>query len=643
MAESPDIDTTPPWEPRALVGTILDGRYELTAHLATGGMGAVFRARHVPLRKDVAVKVMRPDLTAAKDLVERFRQEAEIAARLEHENIVRVTDFGRSPEGYLFLVMELLEGESLFERLRREVLLPPEEAVPIFWQICSALEAAHALNVVHRDLKPENIYLARLADGREIVKILDFGIAKFLEPTSSSSTAAGMVVGTPEYLSPEQAVGGTVDGRADLYSVGIIAWRTLVGRHPFLPNEPRALIMAHALQPLPSIADERPELAIFPRLVATVARACAKELADRHPNATALKADFATSIGPLFIPPPPPSPTLTPGRPITLPPVPRAAFDLQPPTGIGGAAEATPAVEHSPTLEREFHFARLRSSALQSWTSVRVLVGEPLVRLGRRVGRAFGWLWRHPAIAALLVLAAAAGVGAWLRAAAVHARLPAEARELLAAGKALEARELLRRELVHDPANRELLLLLAHATHRSGSLKDGACIDVYAAALGLGPLDDEAYSNLASHLGAEGPTADRASHLLARIGGPALPAILAETQSGPGPKRLRALGLARDLGAEEQVNRVATYSGLLKDPDCEVRRAAARRLGELGDPAAIPALRLAAKARREVKTGFFGRVERVAACGAPEATAAVKRIEALAGAAAAATPASPGR
>ncbi|MGB8931532.1 MAG: serine/threonine-protein kinase, partial [Anaeromyxobacteraceae bacterium] len=315
MAETPQIDAaSAPWEPRLLVGTTLDGRYELTAHLATGGMGAVFRARHVPLRKDVAVKVMRPDLTAAKDLVERFRQEAEIAARLEHENIVRVTDFGRSPEGYLFLVMELLEGESLFERLRREVVLPPEEAVPIFWQICSALEAAHALNVVHRDLKPENVFLARLADGREAVKLLDFGIAKFLEPRSSNATAAGMVVGTPEYLSPEQAVGGAVDGRADLYSVGIIAWRTLVGRHPFLPNEPRALIMAHALQVLPSIASERAELAQFPALVAAVARACAKELTERHPNATALKADFATSIGPLFVPPPPPAPTLTPGR-----------------------------------------------------------------------------------------------------------------------------------------------------------------------------------------------------------------------------------------------------------------------------------------------------------------------------------------
>jgi len=629
VAENPDIDA--PWEPRALVGTTLDGRYELTAHLATGGMGAVFRARHVPLRKDVAVKVMRPDLTAAKDLVERFRQEAEIAARLEHENIVRVTDFGRSPEGYLFLVMELLEGESLFERLRREVLLPPEEAVPIFWQICSALEAAHALNVVHRDLKPENVFLARLADGREIVKLLDFGIAKFLEPTSSSSTAAGMVVGTPEYLSPEQAVGGTIDGRADLYSVGIIAWRTLVGRHPFLPNEPRALIMAHALQPLPPITDERPELAVFPALVAAVARACAKELTGRHPNATAMKADFATSIGPLFVPPPPAAPTLTPGRPITLPPMPRAAFDLQPPSGLDGdTASSTPSVEHSPTLERQFHFAQLRAYARQSMGSLRAIAADPLSRGGRALLEGVERLRQRPALtyAALAVVLLAAG--GWLVVSIRHGRIPFEARQLLELGKLAEARELLRAELAHAPEKAELQLLLGHALHATPGQAEAA-IEAYAKAHELGALDDEAIANLVTHLGdADRAASDRASHLLVRIGERALPAILAATAGGPGGRRLRALSLARDLGAEERVDRIAAYAALLKDPECEVRRAASRRLGEIGEPEALPALREAAKATRETKpAGLFGKAKRTPLCGASDAAEAAKRIAAL--------------
>jgi serine/threonine protein kinase len=629
VAEFPHTDPAP-WEPRALVGTTLDGRYELTAHLATGGMGAVFRARHVPLRKDVAVKVMRPDLTAAKDLVERFRQEAEIAARLEHENIVRVTDFGRSPEGYLFLVMELLEGESLFERLRREMLLPPEEAVPIFWQICSALEAAHALNVVHRDLKPENVFIARLADGREIVKLLDFGIAKFLEPTSSSSTAAGMVVGTPEYLSPEQAVGGNVDGRADLYSVGIIAWRTLVGRHPFLPNEPRALIMAHALQALPPITNERPELAVFPGLVAAVARACAKELTERHPNATVMKADFAASIGPLFIPPPPPAPTLTPGRPITLPPMPRAAFDLHPPTGLdGGMATSTPAVEHSPTLERQFHFARLRGYGRQSLGSVRAIAAGPLARVGTALLEGLEWLRKRPVLIYAALVIAAVALSGWLVVSVRHNRIPGEARQLMEDGKLGEARELLRQEIAHAPEKSELQLLLGHVLHRTPG-QAGAAIEAYAAAYGRGLLDDEALANLAGDLGQDRATADRAGHVLARIGERALPAILAATGSGPPVQRLRALTLARDLGAEERVDRITAYSALLKDADCELRRAAARRLGEIGDPAALPALREATKATRETRTaGLFGRVQRTPLCGASDATEATKRIEAL--------------
>ncbi len=148
-----------PFQPESLLGTTLDGRYRISAHLASGGMGAVFRAEHVYMRKDVALKVLRPDLTTSPDLAERFRRESEIAASLSHENIVRVMDFGRSPDGYLFLAMELLEGESLYERLRHSGPMAPADAVPILLQVCAGLEAAHRRAVVHRDLKPENIFL----------------------------------------------------------------------------------------------------------------------------------------------------------------------------------------------------------------------------------------------------------------------------------------------------------------------------------------------------------------------------------------------------------------------------------------------------------------------------------------------------
>jgi len=179
--------------------------------------------------------------------------------------------------------------------------------VEILWQVCAALEAAHARGVVHRDLKPENVFLARAPDGREVAKILDFGIAKIGDPTSASSTAAGMVVGTPEYLSPEQALGGEVDTRADLYSVGLIAWRTLVGRHPFKAADPRALLMMQATQAVPPLTEARPELAEFPALVAAVARACEKEVSQRYQSAGQMKLDLAAAL-PASSPPPAPPP-----------------------------------------------------------------------------------------------------------------------------------------------------------------------------------------------------------------------------------------------------------------------------------------------------------------------------------------------
>jgi serine/threonine-protein kinase len=206
-------------------------------------------------------------------------------------------------------------------------------------------------------------------------------------------------------------------------------------------------------------------------------------------------------------------------------------------------------------------------------------------------------------------------------------RDPGAARALLAEGRLGEARDLLQREIAHSPEKGELQLLLGHVLHRTPG-QSAAAVESYAAAHGLGILDDEALTNLAADLALDRTTADRAGHLLVRIGDRALPAILLATGEGAGARRLRALNLARDLGAEERVNRVAAYGALLKESDCEVKRAAARRLGEIGDPAALPTLKEAARGYREVKVGFFGRTERTPLCGAPDAAEAVRRIEA---------------
>ncbi|BDG03905.1 serine/threonine-protein kinase [Anaeromyxobacter oryzae] len=623
------------FEPQLLVGTTLDGRYELVSHLATGGMGAVFRARHVHLRKEVAVKVLRSDLSSTPEIVERFRREAEIASALEHENIVRVTDFGRSAEGHLFLVMELLAGESLFDRLRRESFLAPEDAVPILWQVCSGLEAAHAMGVVHRDLKPENVFLARTASGREVTKILDFGICKIADPASGSATQAGMVVGTPEYLSPEQAMGGAVDARSDLYTVGLIAWRMLAGRHPFKADDARGLLMMQATKPLPPLTEPRPDLAAWPGLVAIVGRACAKDPAHRPASAAALRDDLAAALGPAFELPA----GATPAPPLALSPVPISASAASHASSALGGPAATQELGAAPagatpsrsgpswSLARALDAARVRGAAARAAAAA-----------AEGARRAVALARARPLVvaAAVAALALAAGAGA------LHAwrtgRMAGEIRDLLAANRAAEARATADAALRRRPGDAELLLLRARALQRTGQW--AAAVDAYEAAQRVAPLDGAALDDLASDLARDQRLADRAARLLRDAGPEAVPPVAAAAEATPGVSRLRALTLLRDLGAEEKVDRTRLYAALLGDTDCELRRAAAHRLGELGDPAALPRLREAAGGTT-VKKGFLGMTSRERSCGAAEADEAVRRIEAARVPAPAAHPAAP--
>jgi serine/threonine-protein kinase len=601
---------TPGFAPESLLGSTIDGRYRLTAHLATGGMGAVFRAEHVYMRKEVALKVLRPDLTASIEIVERFRREAEIAASLEHENIVRVTDFGRSPEGYLFLVMELLEGESLFDMLRRTGPLPVDEAVRILVQICAGLEAAHRRGVVHRDLKPENIFLHALAGGPPVAKVLDFGIAKITDPTTRSATQAGMVVGTPEYLSPEQALGSSIDPRADVYAVGLIAWRMLAGRHPFRAEEPRALLMMQATQPVPPLTDPRPDLAARPDLVAAVARACAKGASERHRSAGDLRAELEACLA-------------EPGAARGAGP---AVLELLPPSGVtpGGPAPVlgspTPPLRPSLRQAASLRAARFRIALGKAGAALRSLPGRLAVAWADdlRVRRAVG------ATAVALVLLAG---GLSLRA-FIGGRPVAQAQALLARGNAAAARAVLDGALRRRPDDPVLRSLLGRALHQIPG-ETAAGIQAYETALEKDPrsLGPEALADLAGDLARERRHADRAARLLARAGAPAIPAVLAAAQQGSGTARLRALVVARDLGAEDRLDRVAAYVALLADADCEVRKSASRRLGEIGDPASLPRLREAARGTQESR-GFLGITKSVPACGAGEAAAAAKRVEA---------------
>lgn len=258
-----------------LVGRTLGDRYKVLGRIGQGGMGTVYLCEHVALGKRMAVKVLRPEFSRDEELVRRFQHEARAASQIGQENIVDVYDFGHTPEGLAYFVMEALEGESLARILHREGPLPLGRALRIFQQISRALDAAHRRGIVHRDLKPENVFVLRRADGSDFVKVLDFGISKSaMSPDAARLTRAGSIIGTPEYMSPEQAAGTGADQRSDIYSLGVLAYEVLTGRLPLEGDTSLATLLKHQSEPPLPLRRHRPELPV--EVEAVVMRMLAK-------------------------------------------------------------------------------------------------------------------------------------------------------------------------------------------------------------------------------------------------------------------------------------------------------------------------------------------------------------------------------
>jgi serine/threonine-protein kinase len=244
-----------------LLGETIGGRFQVLKKIGAGGMGAVYRARQEGMDRDVAVKVLLGDLTANDTVLRRFTLEALAVSRLKHPNTIQIFDYGQTPQGHPYIAMELLEGQSLHELLRRERPLPVRRALRILGQVASSLAEAHGKGIVHRDLKPENIFLVEVGDNHDFVKVLDFGVAKLRDTHDDKGTLtqAGSIFGTPRYMSPEQCGAQPVDGRSDLYALGVILYEMLTGRPPFQSDQPLQLLMAHmneVPQP-PSAATDR--------------------------------------------------------------------------------------------------------------------------------------------------------------------------------------------------------------------------------------------------------------------------------------------------------------------------------------------------------------------------------------------------
>ena len=280
-------------DPSQLVGSVVADRYRVQDCLGSGTMGAVYRAEHIHMKKTVALKVLHPSHTRDPEVVERFQREAQAAANIEHPNICAATDFGKLDQYFYYLVMEYLEGRALIDLIKAGETFPPLRALHIGIQMLSALEKAHEMGVVHRDLKPENIIIVEREGDPDFVKITDFGVAQVrMFKDAARLTQAGVVYGSPLYMSPQQASGKEIDHRADLYSVGVMLYELLTGKLPFYAKSLMVVLNMHIADPPPPFVEANPSAHIPPELEAVVMRLLAKEPGERYQTAVEVREEL---------------------------------------------------------------------------------------------------------------------------------------------------------------------------------------------------------------------------------------------------------------------------------------------------------------------------------------------------------------
>jgi eukaryotic-like serine/threonine-protein kinase len=277
------------------VGTVIDGAYRLTRLISQGGMGTVFEAIQLRLNRRVAVKIMVPELTENAVAMARFKREVKVTSQLAHPNVVQLLDYGATGSGQPYLVTEFLEGEDLEQRLARVACMAVPAVLPILRQVVSALAAIHAKGIVHRDLKPANVLLLQIDGAVDFVKVVDFGISKVRNPSETKLTKAATMVGTPEYMSPEQAMGHVdeVDHRSDQWALACTVWRMLTGQAPFAGEHLNELIGRVVQEDPPRLAVSHVSAAVEKVL----RRALAKRQSQRFPTVMAFLRAFEAAAG----------------------------------------------------------------------------------------------------------------------------------------------------------------------------------------------------------------------------------------------------------------------------------------------------------------------------------------------------------
>jgi len=386
----------------AMIGTLAAGRYRILKLLGEGGMGQVYLAEHVAIEKRLALKILRAEYAAKGEIVTRFQQEAISASRIKHPNVLDVFDFGQLENGCFFLAMEFLEGNDLADELSRRRVLGAAMGIRIAMQVCRALAAAHANGVVHRDMKPENVFLQRTADGEEIVKIVDFGIAQLrskeaeVAETKRRLTRTGMIFGTPEYMAPEQASGKHADLRSDIYSVGIILYEMFTGAVPFTGETFLGVLSKHLSEPTPEMNVVYPELAISPSLQGVIMHALEKDPEARYQTMLELAHAISASTDAA-----------------ALGYRPTAAPTSEHPTSFAPHVSGTPTqTQFAPSTPTPLSSSRVRARGQAKDTTeaarAETLVGAEASTRPHTTARSKGGL-----VAALLALVTLGGGGAW--------------------------------------------------------------------------------------------------------------------------------------------------------------------------------------------------------------------------------------
>ena len=324
-----------PIAPDALIGQIIADRYRVLSLIGEGGMGRVYLAEHVHMGRKSAVKVLSPALAVSAEAITRFHREAANASRINHPNVAAIYDFGEASEGVMYLAMEYVEGETLTALLRREGRLDIARAAQLTKQAADALASAHHFGIVHRDLKPDNIMVARNMEGGDLVKVVDFGIAKSMGPSSQTVTTAGISIGTPEYMSPEQLAGEKLDARTDVYSLAVVLFHMLTGVLPYPQVTSRETLVKRLTSPPRKLQDVAADVEWPVGLERALDRALAPAVDDRYSSVgdfgrdvlAAAELSVAHSVSDLTSAAAPATPTrrLAPSEPAHASP-PRAIF-----------------------------------------------------------------------------------------------------------------------------------------------------------------------------------------------------------------------------------------------------------------------------------------------------------------------------